>query len=69
MRHGACGTWWRQRGNETGHCGGCHLNFDGLRAFDYHQRTIGGRNVCVDPATDARYTMRSDDLASYWRCV
>lgn len=33
--HG-CGKSWRQRGNRTGHCGGCHETFEGVTLFDAH---------------------------------
>lgn len=33
-----CGAWWVQRGNQTGHCGGCHKTFSSLAAFDAHRR-------------------------------
>jgi hypothetical protein len=49
--HGACGKTWHQRGNLTGHCGGCHETFEGLRVFDSHQRIDGGVVTCLDPAT------------------
>lgn len=42
--HG-CGKSWRQRGNRTGHCSGCHETFEGLSLFDAHRK--GG--VCADP--------------------
>ena len=31
------------------HCGGCHLTFTSLSAFDRHQRWIGGQLTCLDP--------------------
>ncbi len=43
--HGACGKSWKQRGNRTGHCSGCHHTFEGITLFDLHRR--GG--VCADP--------------------
>lgn len=68
---------WRQRGNRTGHCSGCHETFDGIEAFDRHQTVPDGRVVCADPATlthvgEARegelvYKSRTDDLGTtYW---
>jgi len=45
--HAACGKSWKQRGNRTGHCSGCHHTFEGITLFDLHRR--GG--VCADPAT------------------
>lgn len=47
--HGACGKSWLQVGEQTSHCGGCHLTFSGLRSFDMHQRMIEGRSVCLSP--------------------
>lgn len=50
--HGACGKSWRQRGNLTGHCGKCHETFEGLKAFDAHQRILpNGQVHCLDPST------------------
>ncbi|MFK4760324.1 hypothetical protein ACI3KS_05250 [Microbacterium sp. ZW T5_45] len=43
--HAACGKSWKQRGNRTGHCSGCHQTFEGVTLFDQHRR--GG--VCADP--------------------
>jgi hypothetical protein len=45
-----CGTRWRQIGNKTGHCGGCHRTFSSLTTFDAHQTMRHGKNVCTDPA-------------------
>jgi hypothetical protein len=47
--HGSCGKSWLQVGNQTGHCGGCHLTFSSGRAFDRHQRMEDGRSVCLSP--------------------
>jgi hypothetical protein len=44
-RHGACGQFWWQSGNRTGHCASCHLNFDTLDAFDRHRKD----GECLDP--------------------
>lgn len=44
--HGECGKSWKQRGNRTGHCSGCHHTFEGQSLFDAHRK--GG--VCADPA-------------------
>lgn len=41
---------WRQSGNRTGHCSGCHRTFDGERAFDRHQTVSDGKVTCHDPA-------------------
>ena len=46
--HG-CGKKWLQRGNRTGHCGGCHETFEGLALFDAHFDRSGGGLVCRDP--------------------
>lgn len=35
--HGACGKTWKQRGNITGHCSGCHETFEGVALFDKHR--------------------------------
>ncbi len=45
VRH-RCGKSWKQRGEKSGHCGGCHLTFYGQRSFDEHRRD--GR--CLNPA-------------------
>ena len=74
----ACGTTWRQAGNNTGHCGGrrgCHRTFDSEQAFDRHQTVRKGVVVCRDPATlydlsdsQAVYESRvGDDGVTYWR--
>lgn len=48
--HGKCGKSWKQRGNRTGHCAGCHETFEGLSVFDAHQRIgDGGTVVCLPP--------------------
>ena len=48
--HGACGKSWRQRGNRTGHCAGCHETFEGLAVFDAHQRqNPDGTVLCLNP--------------------
>jgi hypothetical protein len=68
-----CGTRWRQVGNQTGHCGGCHRTFASLDAFDSHQRIVSGKNVCLDPATlmrggENRFRTFTDPLgATIWR--
>jgi hypothetical protein len=64
---------WRQSGNNTGHCSGCHVTFDGERSFDRHQTVKDGKVICHDPATmtrrdgSAMYESRTDDVATYWR--
>lgn len=48
--HG-CGKSWRQRGDRTGHCGRCHLTFEGTALFDAHfERMPDGRVTCKNPA-------------------
>jgi hypothetical protein len=70
--HGACGQSWRQVGNQTGHCSGCHRTFASGRAFDRHQRIVEGRSVCTDPASLTRsdrarlYASAWDGLATVW---
>lgn len=49
VAHGQCGIKWTQVGNRTGHCSGCHLTFQGERAFDNHQTIKDGRVTCLDP--------------------
>ncbi len=50
-KHGACGKTWVQRGNRTGHCGGCHETFEGIALFDAHQSlNPDGSVICADPA-------------------
>lgn len=46
VSHGACGKTWNQKGNRSGHCGGCHQTFYGVSTFDKHRRD----NKCLDPA-------------------
>jgi hypothetical protein len=51
--HGVCGKTWRQRGNRTGHCSGCHETFEGESVFDAHRVTLDtGDRGCLNPATD-----------------
>lgn len=48
--HGVCGKTWRQRGNRTGHCGGCHETFEGEGVFDAHRVTLDdGTRGCLKP--------------------
>lgn len=51
--HAACGRSWRQTGNRTGHCSGCHETFEGIGLFDAHQRNrdATGKPECLDPET------------------
>lgn len=42
--HG-CGAWWT--GTERSHCGGCHLTFSSLSAFDAHRKGM----TCNEPAS------------------
>lgn len=46
--HG-CGKSWKQRGNRTGHCSGCHATFEGLALFDAHFDRSGPKLACRDP--------------------
>lgn len=46
--HG-CGKSWKQRGNRTGHCSGCHETFEGLSLFDAHFDRSGLKLACRDP--------------------
>lgn len=46
VSHGACGKTWQQKGNRSGHCGGCHVTFCGIAAFDAHRRD----GACLDPS-------------------
>ena len=49
--HGVCGKTWKQRGNRTGHCSGCHETFEGETLFDAHRVTLDdGTRGCLDPA-------------------
>ena len=58
--HGACGKGWKQRGNRTGHCGGCHETFEGLALFDAHQRLRpDGSVICAAPES---MTFRGESL-------
>lgn len=48
--HGVCGKTWRQRGNRTGHCSGCHETFEGETVFDAHRVTDEhGQRICLAP--------------------
>lgn len=50
VTHG-CGRSWRQRGNRTSHCGGCHQTFEGLSLFDAHlEHGADGTLTHLDPA-------------------
>lgn len=52
--HGACGKTWKQRGNITGHCSGCHETFEGEHLFDAHRHYLDEAQTergCKDPAT------------------
>lgn len=49
-RHAACGATWKQRGNQTSHCAGCHHTFEGLTVFDTHRTTTeNGNRTCLPP--------------------
>lgn len=47
-----CGKTWKQRGNTSGHCTGCHETFEGITLFDAHQRRDdeSSKTICLDPA-------------------
>lgn len=49
--HGACGKTWRQRGNTTGLCAGCHETFEGRNLFNAHFERINDTPVCRNPET------------------
>jgi len=57
-----CRVQWRQSGNRTGHCSGCHRTFSGEAAFDAHQTIPDGRVVCRDPGT-----LTTKDGTPKWR--
>lgn len=67
-----CGTRWHQRGDQTGHCSGCHLTFRSLRAFDLHRRDGQAGRVCLHPREvtkrDGRPALvsRHDGLTDVW---
>ena len=41
----SCGAWWT--GGERSHCGGCHLTFTSLTAFEAHRKGLR----CNEPAS------------------
>lgn len=47
-----CGARWKQIGNATGHCAGCHNTFSSLAAFDAHFSGVSH----LDPALVTRST-------------
>jgi len=52
VTHPKCGKSWKQHGNRTGHCAKCHETFEGVTAFDAHQRiNDDGSVTCLDPRT------------------
>jgi len=52
VTHPKCGKSWIQRGNRTGHCAKCHETFEGLTAFDAHQKLNDDGSVrCLPPAS------------------
>lgn len=63
--HGACGQWWRQRGNLTGHCSGCCYTFGTGQSFDAHQATYAGAVECFDPALKVKPDGSSMFAASF----
>jgi hypothetical protein len=75
VTHPACGTRFRQRGNQTGHCGACHHTFASGQAFAFHQRMIGERSVCLDPSTVTKrdgspmYLTKHDGFTEVWAYV
>ena len=48
----ACRQTWKQHGNMSGHCAGCHRTFYGENAFDRHliHDRADGRPSHADPA-------------------
>lgn len=42
--HGACGASWT--GLKRSHCSACHLTFNSLHSFDYHQTWTDGELAC-----------------------
>lgn len=49
--HGQCGKTWKQRGNRTGHCSGCHETFEGLGLFDAHRYSVSEtERGCKNPS-------------------
>lgn len=66
--HGACGKKWWQRGNSTGHCSKCHLTFEGLGLFDWHQLLDKSGNViCRDPASEEFASKKLRLVNGTWR--
>lgn len=66
--HGACGKTWKQRGNRTGHCSGCHQTFEGLTLFDAHRVTNDdGTRSCLNPAEMTYYGQTPTLENSTWR--
>lgn len=47
-----CGARWKQVGNSTSHCSGCHETFTSLAGFDAHFHGVS----CVEPALVTRST-------------
>lgn len=61
-----CGTVWRQSGNRTGHCSGCHLTFTSAAAFDRHRvDDEAGNRTCRDPGAVFRTEPDGTRVAVY----
>ncbi|PRB08797.1 hypothetical protein CQ044_00030 [Microbacterium sp. MYb64] len=58
--HG-CGKSWRQRGNRTSHCGGCHETFEGLTLFDAH--LVHGKDGSLTHQDPAQMQFNGKSLA------
>lgn len=69
--HGQCGKTWKQRGNTTGHCSGCHETFEGEHLFDAHReykdaaKTVRGCKVPQDMEYPKGYPLKS--VNGSWR--
>lgn len=53
-----CDSRWS--GTRTSHCGGCHLTFTGLTAFDAHRTGTHAKRSCLDPAALLDENEKSD---------
>ena len=69
--HGQCGKTWKQRGNTTGHCSGCHETFEGEHLFDAHReykdaaKAVRGCKVPQDMEYPKGYPLKS--VNGSWR--
>lgn len=54
-------------GERFGHCAACHLDFQGLGAFDKHRRGPHTARYCVDPAQDEERTDAGGPVATWWQ--